>query len=121
MMMRARLNIVVAFCLAGLPALALAAPGPSETDKKAESPAAKTRAALEKTFDVDITDVALPAAITKLRDETKINFVLDHNTLINFVGDPNGFVVSMKKNTKLKTGLRGMLSQHHLSYAIVGH
>src|SRR5580704_12789539 len=119
-MIRRHLQLLAAICLASLPTLALAAPVTSDTDKKTESPAEKTRKALEKTMDIDIPEQALQSAVAKLREDTKLNFVLDSTTLINFVGiDPNSVMVKVQqKNAKLKTSVRMMLSQYHLSYAI---
>jgi hypothetical protein len=119
-MLRKLLPLVAAFSLAMAPAVSFAAGGPSD-DKKSESPAEKAKKALEKVSDFEF-DGALAAAVTKLRDDTKLNFVLDTQTLINFVGiDPNTLAVKVNdKNTKLKTSLRSMLSPFHLSYAIVG-
>jgi hypothetical protein len=99
-----------------------AAPVTPESDSpKADNPVEKARKALDQTRDLDIVDRPLPEAITLLREQTKINFVLDTNTIMAFLGDPNSFAVTVKqKNVKVRTALRTMLSPYHLSYVIVG-
>jgi type II secretory pathway component GspD/PulD (secretin) len=121
-MLRKLAYVSITAMLAGLPAIALAAPGPSDGEKsKSEFPAEKVKKALDKVVDLDITDQALATAVTTLRDKTKLNFVLDFQTLINFVGDPNTLTVSAHdKNAKLKTSLREMLAPYHMSYVILG-
>jgi type II secretory pathway component GspD/PulD (secretin) len=101
--------------------LAVAAPVPSDTEKKGETPNEKTRKALDQLQDLEIVDQPLPAAVTALREQTKIQFVLDTNTIMMFLGDPNSFTVNIKqKNVKVRTALRSVLNQYHLSYAILG-
>jgi hypothetical protein len=115
-------HVLIILTLGALPAFALAAPGPSDADKsKSEFPAEKLKKALDKVVELDIGDQALATAVTTLRDTTKLNFVLDYQTLINFVGDPNTLTVSAhQKNAKLKTSLREMLAPYHMSYVILG-
>ena|ERR1051326_3038634 len=119
-MLRRPLHSFIVLGLLASPGFLFAAPVPSD-DKKAESPAEKTRKALDKAGDIDYGEMALAAAVTKLREDYKLNFVLDQTTIMNFVGDPNTLTVkASQKNTKLKTALRQMLSPYHMSYAIVG-
>jgi len=108
--------------LALLPVAALAAPASEGDAKKAESPVDKIRKALDQAIDLDMTDQSLNQAITQLREQTKLNIVLDRMTIVNMMGmDPEQSPVTLKlQGVKVRSALRTMLSQHNLSFAIVG-
>jgi len=100
-----------------------AAPVPTEDKKPAETPAEKVRKALDQTIaNLEIENQQLPLALDQLREETKINFVLDRATIAQLGIDvDNGAPVKAKlQNVKVKSALRNILNQHGLGYAIVG-
>jgi hypothetical protein len=102
-----------------------AAPVPSgDGDKKpAETAAEKVRKALDQTIaSLEIENQQLPLALDQLREETKINFVLDRATLaLGGLDVDNGAPVKVKlQNVKARTALRNVLNQYGLGYAIVG-
>jgi type II secretory pathway component GspD/PulD (secretin) len=113
---------VVVAVLALLPATAPAAPASEGDAKKAESPVDKIRKALDQTIDLEMTDQSLNQAINQLREQTKLNIVLDRMTVINLMGmDPEQSPVSVKlQGVKVRSALRTLLSQYNLSFAIVG-
>jgi hypothetical protein len=113
------LALVVA--LHGARLLAAPVPSPSEEKPKAEAPAEKIRKILDQPTNLDIADQSLELAVAQLREETKINFVLDRPTIANLGIDPQGTAVQLKvQGVKLRTALRTILGQHNLSYAILG-
>lgn len=100
---------------------ARAAWAPDVSNPKTETPAEKLRKALDQVRDLEIVDQPLPLAINQLREQTKINFVLDRTSLMTMGMDPDQSPVNVKlKSVKLRSGLRTMLSQYHLTCAIVG-
>ena len=115
--------IAVAVLAVLVPTAVLAAPAsPSNDAKKTEGPAEKIRKALDQTIDLDMTDQSLNQAITQLREQTKLNIVLDRMTVINLMGmDPEQSPVTLKlQGVKVRSALRTMLSQYNLGFAIVG-
>jgi type II secretory pathway component GspD/PulD (secretin) len=101
----------------------IAAPaGPASADPKKDlSPAEKVRKALDESIDISIDNQPLADAFKQLSDETKLNFVLDRFTIQQFVGDIQSVAVSVElKGVKVRSGLRTILSQHNLGYAIIG-
>jgi hypothetical protein len=101
---------------------ALAAPAASAAEaKKTEYPAEKIKKALDQTTDLEITDQPLHLAVNQLREQTKVNFVIDRQVIALMGMDPEQMPVNVKvQNTKLRSGLRSMLGQYQLTYAIVG-
>jgi len=99
---------------------ASAAPVKEPKTTTEESPAQK----LKKELDVAITvelEMGLAQAIKELGEQAKINIVLDRNTILALGIDPDNQPVTLKgKNIKLRSGLRTMLQQMNLTYAIVG-
>src|SRR5262249_16578614 len=114
--------------LAALPVLALlltpalAAPAaPASEAKKTESPVEKIKKALDQTTDLEITEQPLHLAVNQLREQTKVNFVIDRQILAVMGFDPEQMPVNIKvQNTKLRSALRSMLGQYQLTYAIIG-
>ena len=95
---------------------------PAAVDGKATvSPAERIQTALQQPLSIEITDQPLTLALNQLRDQTKLNFVLDQQTLMQMNMDPDQLKVQVKlKDTKLKTGLRTILGSFNLNYAIIG-
>lgn len=102
------------------PALA-AGPGPGDDKLKGETPAEKVRKALDQVIDVDIENQSLQLAIAQLREQTKVNFVLDRLTAAGMGVNPDEGSVNLKlQKVRLRTALRTLLNQYSLSFAIVG-
>jgi len=95
---------------------------PSGDSKKDETPAEKVRKALDQPTDIEIVNQPLATAILQLGEQTKVNFVIDSLTIQNQLGiDLQGAAVNVKlTGVKLRSILRTMLSQHNLSYAVLG-
>jgi hypothetical protein len=111
----------LAFALTITPAMA--APVPAKEEKKSpETPAEKVKKALDQNIaNLDIDNQALGVAIDQLKEETKINFVIDRGTIANMGIDVDSVTVKAKiQGVKAKAGLRTILNQYGLSYAIVG-
>lgn len=96
-----------------------AAPAGPQT-KTESSPAEKLRKDLNQVISIDIIDQPLNLALNQLRDQTKINFVLDQQTLaqmgIGFETPVNGKF----KDARVRSILRTILGGLNLNYAIVG-
>jgi type II secretory pathway component GspD/PulD (secretin) len=108
--------------LALAPALAWAAPTAAETkDKEAAASAEKIRQQLDQPMTLEITDQSLNAALKQIREQTKINFVVDKFTLQQLGLDPEQLLVSAKlKDVKARSCLRTVLAPYNLGYAILG-
>jgi hypothetical protein len=123
--LRNRLIALVALvALAWLVTPALAAPI-GEPRPKNDSTAERVRKALDQVVDVKIENVTLDKAIEQLRDAHKINLILDRVATAGMVTvDPMTnlpITVSLdQSNVKLRTALRLLLGQFHLTYAIIG-
>src|SRR6516164_7910681 len=92
----------------------------AEPDAKPTSAVAKVRKALDEPISLELTDQPLSAALNKIRDQTKINFVVDRLTLQQNGIDPEQTQVSVKlKDVKARSCLRAVLSPYNLGYAII--
>lgn len=107
-------------------ALALtAAPAPAAPDKdNSVSPVEKLRKDLDKTITVKIDKQSLSAAVEALRNQTKINFILDSLTIQQQLGfspdaPPSPVEVDLK-DVKVRAVLRAVLAPYNLSFAPVG-
>jgi hypothetical protein len=101
-------------------AAATAAPT-SEAKPKPASPAEKIRQDLDQSVTLDITEQPLNLAVQQLKEQTKINFVLDTFTLQQMGIDPQQMPVTVKlKDVKLRTALRTIFDPYNLSYAVIG-
>ncbi len=111
-----------ALVLAFVPAVHAAPAAPvSGNATNAETPAQRIRKALDQVRDVNIENQTLPLAINQLREETKINFVLDQASLMAMNMMPDQLTVNVKlKNVKVRSALRTMLSPYHLTCVVVG-
>ena len=114
--------VVVALFMAAAAAAAPVTSPPAGDQKKDDSPAEKVRKALDQVTDIAIENQPLALAIQQLGEQSKINFVVDTFTVQNQLGiDLQGAVVNVKlSGVKLHSALRTLLSQHNLSYAVLG-
>lgn len=114
----------LAVILSGLWMLATAHAAPvvadADTRAKTDSPAEKIRKALEQNISLDLADQSLQQAIIQLREQTKLNIVLDRVTLQMMGIAPDEAPATLKvQNVKLRSALRTLLGQYNLGYAIV--
>jgi hypothetical protein len=91
-----------------------------KTDKANVTTAEQLRKELNKPITFDIDEQPINLAINQLKEQTKINFVLDRFTLTALGMDLDQMAVKVKlKDVKLRTALRTLLSPYNLSYAVV--
>jgi hypothetical protein len=105
-----------------LTALAFAGPAPKEQSKgKDELAAERIKEALDKVMDIDIENQSLQMAMAQLREQTKVNFVVDRQ-LAGMMGlDVDNTPVNLKASKKkLRVHLRSLLTPYNLSFGIVG-
>jgi hypothetical protein len=114
--------VLLAFVLALAAAPAAPVPSPRDDKKGDEAPAEKIRKALDKEIaNLDIENQQLNLALEQLHEETKIDFVLDRNTIAQMGIDVDSVTVKAKlQKVKARTALRNILNQYGLSYAIIG-
>jgi hypothetical protein len=111
----------LALALTVVAGLASAAPADQESKDKATTPTEKIRQALDQPIALDITEQPLTQALNKIREQTKINFVVDRMLIQQMGYDPEQMPVSAKlKDAKARTCLRSVLSPYNLGYAIIG-
>jgi hypothetical protein len=113
----------VRWALAALLALGLtaaAAPQSGDAKGKPVSAADKLRRDMDQAVSLDISEQPLHLAINQLREQTKINFVLDKVTMGAMGMDPEQMPVTLKlKDAKLRTALRTLLNPFNLSFVIL--
>jgi len=104
-----------------LPAFASAAPIPTDSAKPDVSPAEKIKKLLDQPITLEISDQSLNAALNQIREQTKINFVVDRFTIQQMGFDPEQLLVSAHlKDAKARSCLRAVLSPYNLGFAIIG-
>jgi len=104
-----------------LPTNASALDGPKETKPKPESQAQIIHRALEQPVSVEFANSALQDAFAKLTDQTKLNFVLDRGSMQQLGIVPEQSLVTIKLDKmSLRVGLRRLLGQYNLGYAVIG-
>ena len=104
-----------------LPASASVGEPPTDSKLKAESPAQTISKALDQPISVEFANAALQDAVAKLTDQTKLNFVLDRASMQQLGIVPEQSLVTVKlEKVSLRVGLRRLLSQYNLGYAVVG-
>jgi len=104
-----------------LPASASVGEPPTDSKLKPESPAQTISKALDQPISVEFANAALQDAVTKLTDQTKLNFVLDRASMQQLGIIPEQSLVTVKlEKVSLRVGLRRLLSQYNLGYAVVG-
>ncbi|MCE9530299.1 MAG: hypothetical protein K8T89_04075 [Planctomycetes bacterium] len=101
---------------------ALAAPNPkTDPPVKNETGIEHIRKMLDSKVSLDYTGSNLPTVVAHMSEEYRINFVLDKATIQQMGVEPNELMVEAKlKDVKLRGGLRTMLGQFSLTFAIVG-
>jgi hypothetical protein len=110
----------LALALALTPALTAAGAAP-DAKEKAVSPAEKIKKQLDQTVTLEVTDQPLNLALNQLREQAKINFVVDKFTIQQLGLDPEQMPVNVKlKDVKVRTCLRSILAPYNLGYAILG-
>jgi hypothetical protein len=106
-----------------IPTLVLVGPAPKDSDTKGkDEPAAeRIKKALDKVMDLDIENQSLQMAFAQLKEQTKVNFVLDA-TMAGMMGiDVNNTPVNLKApKKKLRASLRTLLAPYNLTFGIVG-
>jgi hypothetical protein len=108
----------LALILALSPGRLAAAPDAKETTV---GPAEKIKKQLDQTTTLEISDQPLSLALNQIREQTKINFVIDRFTIQQMGMDPEQMPVSAKlKDVKVRSALRSVLSPYNLGYAIIG-
>jgi type II secretory pathway component GspD/PulD (secretin) len=109
------------FILLLAPALAICAPVPSPAQNQENSAAEKVKKQLDQQVTLEATDQSLNTALSRLREQTNINFVVDRQTLQQLGLDPEQLHVSVKLNdVKARSCLRSLLAPYNLGHAIVG-
>jgi hypothetical protein len=92
-----------------------------QAPKGTETTAEKIRKDLDKSVTIEITDQPLTLAMNQLRDQTRINIVVDRLMLNQMGLDPESVPISVNlKDVKLRTALRTILTPQNLSFAVVG-
>lgn len=81
----------------------------------------KLRKELDRAITIEISEQSLSMAINQLKDQTRVNLVVDR-TMLNQMGlDPDSIPVSVNlKDARLQTVLRTILRPQNLSFAIIG-
>ena len=106
------------------PALLSAAPAAPDKDDKTVNPLDKLHKDLDKTVTFKIDKQPLSVAIDMLRENGKINIVVDNLTIqqqLGFLPDqPPVPVEGDFKNARVRTVLRSILAPYGLSYAAIG-
>jgi type II secretory pathway component GspD/PulD (secretin) len=95
---------------------------PVTTDPKAvpPSPADKARKLLDQSVTIEFAEQPLSAALAQLSEQTKLKFALDRLTIAQMgLGDPDMPVTAKMQDTKLRSALRNILGQYHLSYVLI--
>jgi hypothetical protein len=116
-----RCHTMVVLIVTLLPALTFAAPTPPDVASKEVSAAEKTKKQLDQPIRLEVTDQSLNAALNQIREQTKINFVVDRFTIQQMGYDPEQMLVSAKlKDVKARSCLRAVLSPYNLGFAIIG-
>ncbi len=112
-------GLALVFALA--PGSLSAAPAAGETKDKPATPAEKIKKQLDQTITLDIAEQPLNLALNQIREQTKINFVVDKLTIQQMGMDPDQMPVNAKlKEVKVRTALRSVLGPYNLGYAIIG-
>jgi len=102
-------------------AVAAAPVNEATAPKGAETPAEKVRKDLDKVVSIEVAEQPLTLAVNQLRDQSRVNIVVDKFTLNQMGIDPEAVPVSVNlKDVKLRTALRTILAGQNLSFAVVG-
>jgi hypothetical protein len=97
----------------------LAAPLPADP-KAAPSGADKVRKALDQAVTIEFAEQPLQVALNQLGEQVKLKFVIDRVAIAQMgVADPDMPVTAKLQDTKLRSGLRSILSQYGLSFVLI--
>jgi type II secretory pathway component HofQ len=92
-----------------------------ENKPKPETPAQTISKALDQPISVEFANAALQDAVAKITDQTKLNFVLDRGSMQQIGIVPEQSLVTVKlEKVPLRIGLRRLLSQYNLGFAVIG-
>jgi hypothetical protein len=96
--------------------------GNSETRpaSRIETVAEQTNKALEQIVSLDLYQYPLSEAVRLLGEQSGVRLVLDRQGLSQAGLNPDDMMVSTRLSMTLRSGLRQMLSQYALNYAIIG-
>ncbi len=104
-----------------LPVLLCVAAGQGADPLKGEPAVEKFRRTLEQPLTVDFNGITLASAVEALRQQTKLNIVLDRASLQSMAINADDLRVTLKlHNVKLRTVLKQLLGQCNLSYVLDG-
>ena len=117
-----------ALCFAmilSLAGVASAAPTPKTDSKDSKdknlSSAELIRKVLDAKVNFEFNGLNLPGVLAQLSEDHRVNFVLDKAVIQQMGIEPTDLMVEVKlKDVKLRNGLRTMLGQFNLTFAIVG-
>src|SRR4051794_32575276 len=108
-------RLAVALLAGLLTSPVLAAPVSAETKGKPNATADKIRKDLDQTITLDVTDQPLHLAVNMLREQAKLNLVLDRLTIQQMGMDPDQVPVNLKlKDVKVRSALRTLLTPLNL-------
>ncbi|HEV2949292.1 MAG TPA: hypothetical protein VGX70_18095, partial [Gemmataceae bacterium] len=96
--------------------------GGSETKpaSRIETVAEQTNQALDQMVSLDLYQYPLSEAVRLLGDQSSVRLVLDRQGLSQAGLNPDDMLVNTSLSMTLRSGLRQMLSQYALDYAIIG-
>jgi type II secretory pathway component GspD/PulD (secretin) len=118
----ARVGVGLAVLAWGCGALAVVGAPIAANDKgKPVSTADKLRHDLDQNVTLKIQEQPLGLAVNQIREQTKLNLVLDRFTLQQAGIDPDMVPVTVDlKDVKLRSALRTIFGPYNLSFAIIG-
>jgi len=96
--------------------------GNSETRpaSRIETAAEQTNKALDQMVSLDLYQYPLSEAVRLLGEQSGVRLVLDRQGLSQAGLNPDDMIVNTRLSMTLRSGLRQMLSQYALDYAIIG-
>ena len=100
--------------------VALAAPVTTDPKPAPPTAAEKARKALEQSITMEFTEQSLLSVLNQLSERTQVKFALDRAVIAQMGFTETEMPVSAKlQDTKLRAGLRTILSQYNLGYVIL--
>jgi len=102
--------------------VAVAAPTTKDDkDKSGLVGVEKVRKGLDEVLSLDLAEQPLALALNQIREQTKLNIVIDRVALANLGYDAENLQVSVQlKDVKVKSALRALLNPYNLNYVILG-
>jgi hypothetical protein len=92
----------------------------SKPASRAETAAEQTNKALDQMVSLDLYQYPLSEAVRLLGEQSGVRLVLDRQGLSQAGLNPDDMIVNTKLSMTLRSGLRQMLSQYAVDYAIIG-